>query len=143
MKMKLIILSLLVFNSCSQKPSQEAIKEEINATEIAFAKIAREVGLKEAFIKFAADSAVLNRQGKIIKGKQQIAAYFDSQSLQNVSLEWEPEFIEVAKAGDMAYTYGPFTFSAISKDGEPITTLGYFHTVWKKQEDGSWKFIYD
>lgn len=105
--------------------------------------MAKEVGLKEAFLEFAADSAVLNRNGKILKGKQQIATYFDSQTLQNVSLEWKPEFVEVAKAGDMAYTYGPFTFSAISGEGEPKTVLGYFHTVWKKQEDGGWKFIYD
>jgi ketosteroid isomerase-like protein len=143
MKMKLFILVFLVFNSCSQNTSLEPIQEEIIATEIAFAKMAREVGLKEAFLEFAADSAVLNRNGKIIKGKQQIAAYFDSQTLQNVSLEWEPEFVEVARAGDMAYTYGPFIFSAISAEGEPQSALGYFHTVWKKQEDGSWKFIYD
>src|SRR5680860_1914988 len=104
--MKLFILALPVFNSCSQKTSLEPIKEEIIATEISFAKMANEVGLKEAFLEFAADSAVLNRNGKIIKGKQQIATYFDSQTLQNVSLEWEPEFVEIAKAGDMAYTYG-------------------------------------
>ena len=74
----------------------------------------KEVGLKEAFLEFAAKSAVLNRNGKIIKEKQQIAPYFDSQTLQNVSLDWEPEFVEDAKAGDMIYTYGPFTFSAFS-----------------------------
>jgi len=141
--MKPLILALLVFNSCSQKTSLEPIKEKIITTEIAFAKMAKEVGLKEAFLEFAADSAVLNRNGKMIKGKQQIATYFDSQTLQNVSLEWEPEFVEVAKAGDMAYTYGPFTFSAISEEGDPKIASGYFHTVWKKQEDGSWKFVYD
>ncbi len=79
----------------------------------------QEVGLKEAFLEFAADSAVLYRNGKIIKGKQQLATYFDSRMLQNVSLEWESEFVNVAKAGDMAYAYGPFTFSAISEEGEP------------------------
>jgi len=60
-----------------------------------------------------------------------------------VSLIWEPEFVEVAKAGDMSYTYGPFTFSAISEEGEPKIASGYFHPVWKNQENGSWKFIYD
>ena len=129
MKLKLFILALLVFNSCSQNTPLKPVKEEIIATEIAFAKMAKEVGLKEAFLEFAADSAVLNRNGKILRGKQQIANYFDSQTLQNVSLEWEPEFVEVAKAGDMAYTYGPFTFSAISVEREPKTASGYFHTV--------------
>jgi len=49
MKMKLFIFALLVINSCSQKTSLEPIKEEIIATEIAFVKMAKEVGLKEAF----------------------------------------------------------------------------------------------
>ena len=40
---------------------------------------------------------------KIIKGKQQIAIYFDCQRLQNLRLEWEPEFVEAARAGDMAH----------------------------------------
>jgi len=78
--MKIFILALLLFNSCSQNTPLEPIKEEIIATEIAFAKMAREVGMKEAFLEFAADSAVLNRNGKILKGKQQIANYFDSQA---------------------------------------------------------------
>jgi hypothetical protein len=47
--MKLLFLALLVFNSCSQNTSLEPVKEEIIATEIAFAKMAKEVGLKEAF----------------------------------------------------------------------------------------------
>lgn len=79
--------------------------------------MAKKARLKETFLEFAADSAVLNRNEKIIKGKQQISTYFYSQILQNVSLEWEPEFVELAKTGDMAYTYGPFTFSAISGEG--------------------------
>jgi hypothetical protein len=33
-----------------------------------------------------------------LKKKQQITNYFDSQTLQNVSLKWEPEFVEVAQA---------------------------------------------
>jgi len=44
MKMKLFILALLLFNSCSQNTSPEIIKEEIITTEIAFAKMAKEVG---------------------------------------------------------------------------------------------------
>jgi len=91
--------------------------------------MAKEVGLKEAFLDFTTDSAVLDPNGNVLKGKQQIATYFDRHTLHNVNLEWEPEFVEVAKAGDMAYTYGPFTCSAFSGEGEPKTASGYFHTV--------------
>jgi hypothetical protein len=46
-----------------------------------------------------------------------------------VSLEWKPEFVEVAKAEDIAYNYEPFTFSAISEEVATKTASGYFHTV--------------
>jgi hypothetical protein len=87
-------------------------------------ELPRKLSCRKSFLEFVADSAVQNRNRKVIKGKQQIATYFDSQTLQNVSMEWELNFVEVAMAG------------------EPKTASGYFHTVWKYQEDASWKFIY-
>ncbi|MCB9249994.1 MAG: hypothetical protein H6613_16335 [Ignavibacteriales bacterium] len=34
--------------------------------------------------------------------------------------------------GDLAYTYGHYTFSATNPTGENISAKGIFHTVWKK-----------
>ncbi len=51
-----------------------------------------------------------------------------------ITLTWEPGFASVVSSGDMAYTYGIYTFAA--KD---TTTRGTYVTIWKKMppETGS------
>ncbi len=143
--MKHVIWVLLILVSCQQPTLKDldTVKKEIVNTEKAFNDMAAAKGVKEAFLAFAADSAVLNRGPQMIKGKNAMAAYFDQQPLENVSLQWEPEYVDVSASGDMGYTYGPFTFSATDTSGQELSSTGYFHTVWKRQEDGSWKFVYD
>ena len=51
--------------------------------------------------------------------------------------------MDVSESGDLAYTYGKYTFSAFDSNAKKIEAKGIFHTVWKRQEDGSWKFVYD
>ena len=122
----------------------EKVKQEIIKTEKEFNKLARDKGVKEAFLEFADENAVLNRGGKAVKGKKDIESYFNSQTLQNVSLQWKPEFVDVSASGDMGYTYGPFKFKATNPDsGEEVSAEGIFHTVWRKQADGTWKYVYD
>ena len=107
----------------------EKYKNEILDTERAFAKLAKDKDLKIAFLTYASEEAVLNRNNMLIKGKEAIVEYFDKQNLQNVILEWKPEFIDVASSGDLGYTYGPYTFEANDSTGKEIKISGIFHTV--------------
>lgn len=140
-----IILVVLLAISCSpvQKQDPESLKEEIARAEKAFNDYAKEHGVKEAFLAFAHKNAVLNRRDSIISGKDAIENYFNSQTLSDVSLQWKPDFIDVAEAGDMAYTYGKYTFRATAPDSTEINASGIFHTVWKRDENGQWKYVYD
>ena len=110
---------------------------------MAFDNYAQEAGLKNAFLQYADEFAVIARNNKIIKGKEAIAAYFDQQDFSNIVLTWKPDFVEVASSGDLAYTYGKYYFTRIDSAGHKSTRSGIFHTVWKKQTDGTWKFVYD
>lgn len=135
----------LFFSSCQSNVTVdlEAAKNEILSAEKAFNDLAASRSVKEAFLAFSAEDAVLSRGAKMIKGKEAIGQYFDGQTLQNAQLQWKAEFVEVASSGDLGYTYGPFTFEAVDSSGQTISSQGFFHTVWKKQADGSWKFVYD
>ncbi len=139
------VFSLFLLGSCQseEKTDLEALKAEIRAAEKAFNDMAAESGVKEAFLSFSAEDAVLNRGGQMIKGRSAIGEYFDAQPFDSVRLQWTPEFVDVSTSGDLAYTYGPFTFSAVDSTGQTLGSQGFFHTVWKKQADGSWKFVYD
>ena len=148
--MKSVIILLLIcsiYFSCNNKESDqitmEKYKREIRDTELAFAKLAKEQGLKVAFTTYAADDAVINRGDNLIKGIKAIEEYYANQKFLNVSLEWDPEFIEVAESGDLGYTYGPYIFKATDSNGKEISSEGIFHTVWKKQANGEWRYVWD
>jgi len=57
-------------------------------------------------------------------------------------LAWQPSFAGMAESGDMGFTTGPWEFKGDVKDEKP-SGYGHFMTVWKKQADGSWKFVVD
>ena len=148
--MKSVIILLLIcsiYFSCNNKESDqitmEKYKREIRDTELAFAKLAKEQGLKVAFTTYADDNAVINRGDNLIKGIKAIEEYYANQKFLNVSLEWEPEFIEVVESGDLGYTYGPYIFKATDSNGKEISSEGIFHTVWKRQANGKWHYIWD
>jgi len=126
-----------------EKARNNVYKTEILNTEVAFARLVRDKGMKAGFLAYASDDAVLNRNNHLIKGKQAMAAYFDRIKLRNIRLDWYPDFIRVSDAGDLGYTYGRYTFAATDAEGKPVTDTGIFHTVWKKEADGRWRFVWD
>ena len=126
-----------------EKARNNVYKTEILNAEVAFASLVRDKGMKTGFLTFASNDAVLNRNNHLIKGKQAMAAYFDRITLRDIHLDWYPDFIQVSDAGDLGYTYGRYTFAAIDAKGKPVTDTGIFHTVWKKESDGMWRFVWD
>lgn len=145
MKTSLFLLSLLLFSCKGSGPQDHAAAAiaAIAAAEKAFADKAIAEGVPAAFLAFAAEDAVLLRGERLIEGKAAIAEYFNNSTLREVRLEWTPDFIDAAASGDLGYTYGRYTFSALDSTGAPLNARGYFHTVWKKQADGTWKFVWD
>ncbi len=142
-----VMMTLVLFAACiteergSSEEMMQAWKQEIKDAEAAFAQMAKEEGMNEAFRSFAADNAVLMRGNQLIEKKTGIAEYMKDQN--SKGLAWSPEFVDVAKSGDLGYTYGYYTFSYEDQEGNPAESKGVFHTVWKRQEDGSWKFVWD
>ena len=142
----LIIITFLSFYGCKKNMdnnNSESLKNEIIQTEKAFAELAKIDGVTKAFYEFAADDAAINRGNSVITGKEKIKEYYENQTLKNIKLDWKPDFVDVSESGNLGYTYGHYTFSAIDTNGKQITSEGIFHTVWKKQKDGTWKFVWD
>ena len=137
-----LIFSLQV--TYSQSELIEKWKQEILDTEQAFAERVVENGMKEAFLFYAAEDAVLKQNETLVIGKEAMKVFYQSQPLPpGIKLEWKPEFVDVSKSGDLGYTYGYYTLSYPGPDGEIVESKGVFHTVWKRQKDGSWKFVWD
>lgn len=145
MKNIFVLLSLVLFFGCANQDNEKMAQYKIQVlrAESNFALMAEQKGMEEAFLFFAADDAVLNRNDSIIDGKEAMKKYFRNQAFKEIRLKWEPDFVDVSSSGDMAYTYGKYIFRAVDSSGVRISANGIFHTVWKRQDDGSWKFVYD
>jgi ketosteroid isomerase-like protein len=137
-------LSTFIFSCKTMSPLQTTkSKQEIIETERLFAEKTKRDGVAAAFLDFADDNAVLNRNDKLVKGKSDIKKNFEHQKTKIISLTWVPDFVEVSLSGDLGYTYGEYQITYIDKEGKELTDKGIFHTVWKKQKDGKWKFVWD
>lgn len=142
----LTILGIAIFFSCSTKDSQKnKWKNEIIETERAFAEMALKEGITKAFVAFAATEAVLMRNNNLIVGKEAIQAKYSKlfSDTAREELTWQPDFVDVSLSGDLAYTYGKYIYSTIDSLGIQQRSEGIFHTVWKRQSDGKWKFVWD
>jgi ketosteroid isomerase-like protein len=133
----------MVVGACTTKTNTMTIyQEEVKQTELAFAQMAKEKGIAEAFLFYAAEDAVIMRNNQLISGKNAIKAYFNKRAdaYQNIELKWRPDMVDVATSGDLAYTYG--NYQLINHDTNEKSE-GIFHTVWKRQSDGQWRFVWD
>lgn len=137
-----LLLSPFLFACQSQEENMELWKQEIVDTEKAFADMAQQEGIPEAFLAFAAEDAVLMRNNTLVIGKEALKKSFLG-SPENVRLSWKPDFVDVGASGDLGYTYGKFVYTLTDSLGKENVMEGVFHTVWKRQADGSWKFVWD
>jgi ketosteroid isomerase-like protein len=139
----LLILTMIMVTACSSPSPDDAEKKgaQIIQTELDFAKMADKEGVAAAFYEYAADSAVIGRGGKIIKGREAIKDYYEKNLLPGTKLQWAPDFVDVS--GDLGYTWGKYIHSVPDSTGNITEAHGIFHTVWKRQPDGSWRFVWD
>ena len=144
--MKTIILlsiSTLLIAACNPIDNDK-IKNEIFQAEKAFEKMAAEKGVEEAFYYFADEKAVIKRENDtLIIGKENIKIYYAKKNNSNATVNWTPDFIDIASDGTFGYTYGKYAWKIKNKEGAITEYKGIFHTVWKKQKDGSWKYVWD
>lgn len=122
---------------CSQKSRFESSLTNLVAAERQFAYTSETNGIRQAFLTFLAEEAILFRP-RPIKGK---ALYHQSPTIPGM-LTWHPIFAAISAAGDLGYTTGPFEFR---KGGGTTNTDGYGHYVsmWKQQTQGEWRVVLD
>lgn len=137
------VVLVLIF-SCNTSVEKESLIKEIFNSEKAFEKMCAEKGIAEAFYFFADDSAVIKRENDtLIIGKEQIKEYYDKEFYKTAKVSWAPDFIDVSEDGTLAYTYGKYLWESKDEKGNDVEYRGVFHTVWKRQIDNTWKYVWD
>ena len=145
-KVNLLILLFVIILGCTQNSNKKDIwKKEIMEAELVFSNMSQKEGIAKAFSEFAADDVVINRNDSLIIGKEGLQQFYGQTSSPNrkVELSWKPDFVDVSSSGDLGYTYGKYLFSVTDSTGQIQSSTGIFHTVWKRQADGKWRFVWD
>lgn len=113
-------------------PAHAASPAEVIAAERAFAADGLELGIKAAFLKHSAPEAII-----LAPDPTNAQAFYGKRpDGKGVKLQWWPEYAGIAASGDLGFTTGPFV---VADD----KGYGHYFTVWKRQADGSWKWIFD
>ncbi len=136
---RISIALLLGVSSCGKSTSLIDECNKVLETDRAFSAYSQKHGMAESFYKFADPKAVMLRDNSYpIVGSVNIRALFDKKELAGNTLIWEPEFVDVATSKDMAYTYGYYKY--ITQDS---TYRGSYISIWKKNNSGNWKYVFD
>lgn len=145
--MKIILTTLLLtgFSAVAQLSAEqkEVVKQEIVRTEAAFRDLLQEKGASHAFWAYAAPDAAIERQDSIYKGPEAIRAFYAAAGRDQKGGDWKPDRVEVSDDGSLAWTYGRYIWRYKDKDGKEQAAKGYFHTVWKRMPDGSYRYVWD
>lgn len=131
--MRSLFLAFLLAACASAPQAPRADVGEVITAERAFAARAAEVGWIPAFREYATDDASMGQPG-YPNAQATLAAVPDDG---NRDLQWWPAFAGVSRSGDFGFTTGPVSFDAAR------TPRGHYFTVWRKQADGGWRWIYD
>lgn len=109
----------------------EAQPGKIVATEVGFAKMAREEGQWTAFRHYAAPGGLMHLPGGPVAIETALAGQADPAQ----AVQWAPRSIWMSCDGELAVSFGRFR--------NPDDQIGHFGTVWQRQPGGEYRWVYD
>jgi ketosteroid isomerase-like protein len=113
--------------------------DELVRAERQFSATSVDKGMRDAFVEFLADEAVLFRPLPV-DGKK----LWTSRTSVPGTLIWEPSFAQVAASGDFGYTTGPWEFRPPASDSTGTVAHGHFISIWRRNgPDAPWRVAVD
>ena len=137
--MKKILLLGLIFGSTI---AMADLADDVRCREIGFSKSIETRNI-ELFRSFLDDDARFVG-GRVSRGPDEIAEGWSVyEPNDGPSLKWRPQIVEVLEDGKLALSRGPYKYTEKNEDGEDVDYWGTFNSVWRLQDDGSWKVVFD
>jgi len=134
-----LILAAALFHGIalmSHATAAETAKEQVLASETAFARTMAERNLK-GFAEFLSEEAVFFDGTSVLRGKNRvIEAWSELFSGSEAPFSWEPDQIEVLESGTLALSTGP-----VRNAGGKI--VARFNTVWRLESPNRWLVVFD
>jgi len=123
------------------KPIAEA-RANVWGADSAFADLGYRMGSAYAFSNTVAADGVVFGNPQLVIGPRAIEDFLSGRGAES-SLTWHPVFAAVAGSRDLGYTIGEYTSTGRGPTGAAVQRFGKYLTVWKRQPNGTWKFVVD
>jgi ketosteroid isomerase-like protein len=141
----LFFFTYLFILSCNLKPDKENkadafAKMEMMDADRKFSRMSAEKGMKAAFIEYIDSNGVLLRPGHLPIAGADAVDFLIQQNDSDYTMTWEPSNAYVARSGELGYTYGVYALKPSTID---TVIYGTYVSIWKKEKDGTWKFVLD
>jgi ketosteroid isomerase-like protein len=142
-ELTIILFAVVFLTVCSrntENAGSSAQSEILMKIDTDFSRLSVDSGIAVAFSRFAADSAVMLRNGsRPIKGRQLIDSLLSMPS--GGTLDWLPYFADAS--GNLGYTLGRYRFTSTDSASAGQKAYGYYVSIWKRQSDGNWRWVLD
>jgi ketosteroid isomerase-like protein len=146
LKINVLLLSLIIqicLIACKDNHSPVLSSDKLLQTDHEFAKLSSDSGAAYAFKSYLADDALMLPAGRYpVMGLDSIYASM-SKNDGTYTLLWEPQKAEVAKSGELGWTWGKYTMTFLDEKGIEVHSYGKYLNIWKLNSDGSWKVLVD
>jgi ketosteroid isomerase-like protein len=141
------LAALLAAGACALalhgSPDKEHLKRELAAMEDRFSAMAQEKGVLAAFAHFAApDAAFIDTDPRRFRGAEAVRERMGSFPA-GATLTWSAYFTDISDDGTLGYNYGRYELRGPGPDGQERVGTGWFLSIWKRQPDGSWRYVMD
>jgi hypothetical protein len=125
----------------SSKPIAAAIGQVWEADSL-FSDLADRMGTGFAFSNTVAPYGAVFGSPQLVVGPKAIQEFYAAQGT-GTALTWHPVYASVAGSLDLGFTVGEYSATSRGPSGAAIQRFGKYLTIWKRQPDGTWKFMID
>jgi ketosteroid isomerase-like protein len=142
----ILALSVCFFSGCQRETVDTRAQDEraIREADAVTLKAAQAKNVDSAVANYADDASWLPPNAPMVTGKADIRAGWSKLiGSPGFNIDWQISKLEIARAGDLAYTIYSYQLSLEGPNGKPINDHGKDMAVWMKQSDGTWKMVAD
>jgi ketosteroid isomerase-like protein len=146
------LLLLLALAPGVRASDHQQLCAELTQTERDFCALAAKVGVSDAFLANMADDCFVPQRfslsraefaAAVTAARARAGAAYKPGPNPDQQLVWTPLKVDVSSDGTLGYTWGRYDLTLRDKEGKRETTTGVYLTIWKRQANGSWKFVFD
>lgn len=140
-----VVLAAATVASCAQREERTEADEaaRLLQTDRDFSAASLQHGAAKAFLMYLDDDATMFSDGRHpVQGREAIYRIM-TRGEEGYVLQWTPQAADVARSGEMGWTWGEYELATKAGDGEPSRSWGKYVNVWKKNNAGEWKVVAD